>query len=326
MILVLVSHASYTSLEPPTQFDISTSWDSAFLRALTESLSAVCVNAFILISGWYGIKARLDRFAELFFQVIFISISIYAVMRLLGLIQALGLNMWLELLLIKHRGYWFVKAYFILYLFAPVLNTFVDNVRREQLKIFLIAFFMIQLIYGFYHYGGWYAGGYSPLSFMGLYLLARYMRLYPNRYTQFNKNADLFLYFFISVLTAVCSLALTNVFGKGETVLFLYSSPLVILSAVFFFLFFTKLSFYNSMVNWLAASCFAVYLVHNSPFVFHAYYIDLIKQWFVTESRVYFILYSLGLIVVYFVFSILFDKVRIVAWDVLRRSYIHLYN
>ena len=326
MILVLVSHASYTSIEPPTQFEISTSWDSAFLRALTESLSAVCVNAFILISGWYGIKARLGRFAELFFQVIFISIFIYALMRSLGLIQALDLNMCLELLLIKHRGYWFVKAYFILYLFAPVLNTFVDNVRRKQLKIFLIAFFVIQLIYGFYHYGGWYAGGYSPLSFMGLYLLARYMRSYSNVHTQFNKYTDLSLYLVISVFTAICSLALTYFYNKGGTLLFLYSSPLVILSSVFFFLFFTKLSFHSRIVNWVAASCFAVYLVHNSPFVFHAYYIDVIKQWFVTESRVYFILYSLGLIVVYFVFSILFDKVRIVTWDILRRSYIHLYN
>ena len=317
MVFVLVSHASYSSLEPPTIEVISTSLDSAFLRGISESLSEVCVNTFVLISGWYGIKVRTVRFVELIFQVLFVSVFIYTTMRILGIIQSMNVNEWIELVLIKHRGYWFVKAYIILYLFAPVLNTFVDNVSRIQLKNFLIAFFVIQVIYGFYHYGGWYAGGYSPLSFMGLYLLARYMRIYPNKYMQFKKYTDLSLYLGISVFTAICSLALTYVFDKGGTVLFLYSSPLVILSSVFFFLFFTKLSFHSRIVNWVAASCFAVYLVHNSPYIFHPYYIDVIKQWFETETRSYFLLYTIGLMVAFFVFSILFDKARILAWKFL---------
>ena len=315
MILVLVSHASYTSLEPPTQEEISTMLDSSLLRALSESFSKVCVNAFILISGWYGIKVRPVRFAELVFQVLFVSVFVYMTMRLFGLIQPMNINEWIEVILIKHRGYWFVKAYIILYMFAPVLNTFIENCSRKQLKTFLTAFFLVQVIYGFYHYGGWYAGGYSPLSFMGLYLLARYMRLYPNKYSQFNKYTDLSLYLVISVLTVGCSLALTYFFDKGGTVLFLYSSPLVILSSVFFFLFFTKLSFYSKIVNWVAASCFAVYLVHNSPYIFYPYYIDVIKHWFYTETTSRFLLNSTEFILVFFVFSVLFDKVRIWVWS-----------
>lgn len=324
MILVLVSHASYVSLNPPTQCDISASMDSAFLRGISESLSVVCVNAFIMVSGWYGIKVRTIRFVELIFQVFFVSITIYLVMKMLGLTQLMNVNGWLEMILIKHRGYWFVKAYIILYLFAPVLNVFVQNYSRKQLKVFLMAFFMVQIVYGFYHYGGWYAGGYSPLSFMGLYLLARYMRLYPSKITQFSKYTDISLYLIISVFIAVSSLALTCMFDRGGTVLFLYSSPLVILSSVFFFLFFTKLSFYSRIVNWVAASCFAVYLVHNSPYIFHPYYIDIIRHWFATESRIYFMLYTTGIITAYFVFSIMFDKVRIMVWKFLCRFYVQL--
>ena len=320
MILVLVSHASYTSLEPPTQAEISIMPDSTFLRALTESLSKVCVNAFILISGWYGIKVRPGRFAELIFQVLFVSVFIYMIMRLFGQIQSINVNEWIELLLIKHRGYWFVKAYIILYLFSPVLNIFVDNVSREQLKSFLIAFFVVQVIYGFYHYGSWYAGGYSPLSFMGLYLLARYMRIYPNKYTKFNIHIDFLLYLIISLFTAVWALAFTYIFDRGGTVPFLYSSPLVILSSVFFFLFFTKLSFHSYFINWIAVSCFAVYLIHASPYIFHFYYVDVIRNWYETESRIPFLLYTSGLIVFFFVFSIGFDKVRILVWNTLLYS------
>ena len=147
MVLVLVFHASYTSLETPTQTEIAASLSDSLLRSLSESLSVVCVNAFILISGWYGIKVRCIRFIELIFQVILISISIYVFFRVRGLTQKMGISEWIELILIKHRGYWFVKAYIILYLFAPVLNTFADNVSRKKLKIFLVAFFIIQLIH-----------------------------------------------------------------------------------------------------------------------------------------------------------------------------------
>lgn len=314
MFLVLVSHASYSSLEPPTHEEILGSVNSSLLRGISESLSEVCVNVFVLVSGWYGIKVRTIRFLELIFQVLFISIAIYAIMRMLGLTRTMNINEWKEVLLFKHLGYWFVRAYIILYMFAPVLNAFVDNVSKKQHGAFLVVFFLIQTFYGFYNYGGWYAGGFSPLSFMGLYLLARYMRIYPNKYTQFNKYLDLSLYFIISLFTTICSLAFTFLFNKGGTVLFLYSSPLVIVSSVFFFLFFTKLSFQSRKVNWIAASCFAVYLVHTSPCLFHPYYLDVVRYWFDTESRTQFVLYTSELIIAYFVLSVLFDKIRIIVW------------
>ena len=107
-------------------------------------------------------------------------------MRVFRLKRVIGMNERIELLLFKHNGYWFVRAYIILYLFSPALNAYVDHVSRQHLKAFLIAFYIAQIVYRFYNYGGWYAGGYSPLSFMGLYTLARYMRLYPNKYTKYS--------------------------------------------------------------------------------------------------------------------------------------------
>ncbi|MBQ9232300.1 MAG: acyltransferase family protein [Prevotella sp.] len=314
MIFVLITHASYLTLDPPSQADISTSLFDSLMRSLCESFTKVCVNAFILISGWYGISGKIGRFLELVFQALFISISIYIVLRVLGLTPAMGVSEWLRILLFKHKGYWFVRAYIVLYLFAPVLNTFVENTERKLFRIFIVCFYIVQTIYGFYNYGGWYAGGYSPLSFMGLYLLSRYMRLYPNRYTQYNKSIDILIYIVISVFTAVCSLALTYLTGKGGTVLFLYASPLMVLSSVYFFLFFTKLSFYSRFVNWVAASCFAVYLVHTLPFIYHPYYADIVRHWFDVETRYFFVLNTSKLIVLYFVLSVLFDKIRVCAW------------
>ena len=317
MILVLITHACYVSLGPPAQEDIATSFVSSLMRSYSESLSCVGVNTFILISGWFGIRCRQSRFIEFLFQIIFIEVVLYTLMILLGMTDTIGIDGWIELLLFRYGTYWFVKAYVVLYIFAPILNAFVDNCSRKQLQYFLISFYVLQTIYGFYINVGWFSCGYSPMSFMGLYLLARYMRLYPSWFTRLDKSVDIILYFFVSLITALCSLSMAYFFGKVGTVLFSYSCPLMIISSVYFFLFFTKLSFQNSFVNWISASCFAAYLVHCSPFIFYAYYVNIINKWYGNEPIVLFLLYTISLIAFFFILSILFDKVRIIVWKVL---------
>lgn len=314
MILVLATHACYVSLDPPTHADIETSFVSSFMRSLSESLSDVGVNTFVLISGWYGIRSKFSRFVGFIFQIYFIEILLYVIMRLFALTDPININGLIDLFLFRYGTYWFVKAYIVLFLFAPVLNAFVDNCSRVQLKYFLISFYIAQTIYGFYNNLGWFSSGYSPLSFMGLYVLARYMRLYPNRFVQFNKYVDILLYLTISLVVTICSLSMVYYSGKVGTVLYQNSSPFMILSSVYFFLFFTKFSFKSYFVNWVSASCFAAYIVHCSPFIFYNYYIYFIRHWYNTESIVYFVFYVSTLILLYFIFSILFDKVRMEVW------------
>lgn len=322
MLLVLITHASYVSLDPPSRIDIDTSVGGAFIRALCESFSEVCVNSFILISGWFGIQRRFSRLAEFVFQVLFISILIYFIAYSLGLTNPMSTNEWLDFVMFKYGSYWFVRAYIILYIFAPVLNAFIEKCDNFQIKWFLMSFYFAQTIYGFYNSGGWFSSGYSPLSFMGLYLLARYIRLYPNRFTQFNKTVDISLYIIISILTAILSLSSTYFFDKTGTVFFLYSSPMVILSSVYFFLFFTKFSLQSAIINWISVSSFAVYLVHCSPSIFHPYYVDVISQWFEVYTNAEFILYVSGFILAVFVFSILFDKIRITVWRLISKQFL----
>ena len=317
MVLVLITHASYVSLGPPTQADITASYSSSIMRSLSESLSDVGVNTFILISGWFGIRSRLSRFVEFIFQIFFLEVLLYAMMKVLGLTGTIGIDGWIELFFFRYGTYWFIKAYIVLYIFAPLLNAFVENCSRKQLQFFLISFYVVQTIYGFYINIGWFSNGYSPMSFMGLYLLARYMRLYPSWFAKFDKSVDVTLYFLVSLITALCSLSMAYFFGKVGTVLFQNSCPLMIISSVYFFLFFTKISFQNNYVNWVSASCFAAYLVHCSPFIFYPYYINIIKCWFEKESIAPFLLYTSGLIAFFFIFSILFDKVRIMVWKFL---------
>lgn len=314
MILVLVTHACYTSLGAPSQEDIITDYGSSVLRGVCESFSEICVNVFILISGWYGIRVKAIRFVGLIFQVLFICIILYVLLLSIGFTETLNTSKWIELLLFKCGTYWFIRSYIILYIFAPILNAFADCCTKHQLKSFLVVFYVLQTVYGFYNSGGWFSSGYSPLSFMGLYLLARYIRLYPNKYVQYHRRIDMTLYTIVSLFTAFCSLSLTYVFGKGGTLLFQYSSPLVIISSVYFFLYFTKLTINSNFINWISSSCFAAYILHCSPLIFRSYYTEVIHGWFVLETTMYFFVKTTILIICYFVVAILIDKVRIVIW------------
>lgn len=314
MILVMVVHADYLALGAPTQEDISVSYSNSFVRAFVEALSCICVNVFVLISGWFKIKFRLERLMELIFQVIFIGVALYVLMRVLGYTEVMSIKDWVRLFFLKSRAYWFVKAYLILYIFTPLLNSFVDNCNRSQLKTFLIGFYLLQSIYGFYASNAWFSEGYSPLSFMGLYILSSYIRLYPNCWVKLCKYIDMAIYLSISAFNALCAIILTPYFEKGSTLMFLYSSPFVIMASIYFFLFFTKLSFKSKFVNWISISAFAAYLVHCSNYVFEPFYLCIIRDWYDTKPLLVFIFYTIGLIALLFSFSIMIDKVRIDLW------------
>lgn len=74
--------------------------------------------------------------------------------------------------------YWFVKAYMLLYILAPVINSFIENSSTNHIRNVLLLFFVFQTIFGFISDGAvFFENGYSTISFIGLYLLARYTKM-----------------------------------------------------------------------------------------------------------------------------------------------------
>lgn len=311
MVFVMVVHASFLSLDPPSKEYILSSPNSAFLRCLCESLSIVCVNSFILISGWFGIHLKTLRLLELFFQVVFFALLVPIILYAFGQPVSESIDTYLRYFFFCDE-LWFVRAYFILLLFSPLLNVFVDHSDKHQLQYFLIAFFVVQTLLG--HKLEWFSRGYSPMSFMGIYLLARYMRLYPSRITVLRKSTDLLLYLGLVILLTLSAMFViyTRIIDIGT--LYAYSSPLVISCSVFFFLFFSKLSFSSRVVNWIAISAFSIYLMHCNPLFLSPIYLTYIREWYSLEicSFLYHTIFFMSLIAVV---SILVDKLRLLVWN-----------
>jgi len=320
MLLVLVVHASFRALDAPSVSDVINNPLSSFLRFQSESVSIICVNVFILITGWFGINPRALRLCAFYFQVVFIGISIYLCLFLLGKVEPWGMSEWIRLLLCR-RGLWFVGAYIVLYIISPILNSFVLNTNRKTFRTVLVAFFIIQTIYGFSSRWEFFCSGYSPLSFAGLYLLSRYIRIYSCKCFSFNKWCDISIFLCSTLFTSLASMILVGHAGQDAWLLYEYLSPTVIVGSVYFFLFFSKISFHSSFINWIAGSAFAVYLFHCDPLIFNEYYLATIRTYYINNSSLLFIFHTGILIITMFGLSIIIDRIRQYTWQRLLLKY-----
>ena len=320
MILVMIVHANFRALSAPTVADTVSAPSSAFLRFLTESFSIICVNVFVLISGWFGIHFNWRRFIEFLFQVFFFGIIIYAV---ICLVDPHKIRLIKNVFMTNAWNYWFVKCYLFLYIISPILNAFVEKATKKEFLTILILFFIIQTFYGWATNGiTWFNRGYSGISFAGLYLLARYVRLYPAKWFCHSLKFDLLVYLVFVAVNTVCAFFFTRTgHAPISTRLFLYTSPFVILAAVHFLLLFTKFTFTSKTINWIAASCFAIYLTHSNSFLAGPCYDHIIRNWFNTETTLNFIFYTGILMFCVFWISILSDKIRLYIFNKVYNSF-----
>lgn len=314
MFLVLVVHANFNAIEAPSYLDTVENPLNASIRYFFGSMAIVCVNIFVLISGWFGIRPSKKGFCNLVFQCLFFLVGIYAVMLCLGL-TTLSLKGIAYIGLFTNKM-WFVKSYILLYILAPALNIFVEKADKQTFKRLLIGFFCFQTVYGFFTLGASFIqGGYSTISFIGLYLLARYVKVYPPKWASYPPHLHLLTYSGSTlVITLIC--LVVSYFGAGGLVakLSLYTNPLVIIGALSLLLCFNGLRFQSRMVNWLAASSFAIYLFHCNPNLMDSYFKVYVKQIYAAHSGLECLACLFAFLVIVAAMAILIDQVRIFVW------------
>jgi len=310
IFFVLIGHAFGVVLGLPGTHDIGTEPLNSFLRILLGAVALGGVNIFVLISGWFGIHPSKKGLAKYLYQVAFLLWGIYAVALLSGKaeLNIVGIKTSMGI----YEGYWFIMAYLGLYLLSPVLNAFVENATKRQFQVLLIGFYLFQCYYCWIMGMVNYFNGYSITFFCGLYLTARYVRLYS---IQFMERNAWKIYVGITLLLAVAGTVGIRFVGSPLKLL-RYDSPLEIVACVCFLLGFLKIKLQSSVVNTLAKSCFAVYIIHFNPFVFP--YFRMGVEWIdhSCSSVVFVTTMFLYLIVVYLICSVI-DNLRLLSWNII---------
>ena len=312
MFLVLIVHADYLSLGRPTQTQIIQEPFSSIGRIFFQAMSIACVNIFILISGWFGIKPNLKSFSNFIFQCIFFYVGIYLVGIVSGFTTFTPKTFVRTFALIKWN--WFIYSYILLYILAPALNSYINNSPRKQLLNTIICFYTFQTIYGFlFRTVDFFHDGYSTISFIGLYMLARYIKLYPCKYTTLSTKNDLLIILLSITLIATIEFILISHNAPKHFEYNNYINPFVILAALYTLLLFSKLKFHSKFINWIATSCFAVYLIHINPLLLDKYLHGMKFIYDNTNGFSYLLTISLVLIII-FIISVFLDKIRILVW------------
>ncbi len=284
-----------------------------FLKNILSCITITGVGIFIAISGWFGIKFKIRGVVKYLYLVFFTLWVVYGIAIALHIAEfnISGVKISMSFF----DGYWFVMGYLGLYLISPILNIFIEHSTKKSFQVVLISFFLFQSYYSWL--SGWYDyyDGYSIILFSGIYLTAAYFRKYPVRFVE--KNA-LQLWIAIILLMALISSFTMWKFGHAGRMI-RDDNPMAIWASILLLLSFKQLKFQSKIVNRMAASCFAVYLIHYSPFVY-PYLMQYANYVFSQFHGFLYAIMLLLLLIIVFIGCFLFDQVRIITWNFINKS------
>jgi hypothetical protein len=301
MMLVLTVHSSFATFGGPAD------WDEPYYGLIVaQSVGIVGVNVFVLISGYFSIKLRIQSVLRILYCCMF-----YGVVS--SLYSYFNNSFSFKSILFVSEANWFITAYIGLMVMSPILNSFVDNSTKKTLRTTIVILLFFQTWYEFvpklipnFH------GGYSILSFCILYLISRYLRLYPLKVNYIEKSWIIYL-----IITIILIISVTSFYFCGFKVKYLcgnimkYNQPLIILSSVSLFLTFIKMKIsYSPFINHLAKSCIAVLLIHTS-LVFFPFFSNIFKYIFYHTSGMITVLLWFIAIVFIYILCAAFDQIRI---------------
>lgn len=139
------------------------------------------VNIFILISGYFGIKFKLESILNLLLMVSFYTaISGIIEFFLFGHAFALSRMSGIVLPFSGNHYYWFITCYVVLYLLSPIINEEIGWLyKKNYLNKACLLFLYVNCI------SGWLIGnslinrnGFCIMQFIFLYVIGRTLNLY----------------------------------------------------------------------------------------------------------------------------------------------------
>lgn len=279
---------------------------SDHIRPWLANILLSCVNGFVFISGWYGMRFAPSKVLRLY------GVSLYAALVVVGIqwisagsfqgVPSGLLSVWRVC-----RTPWFLNAYLFLMLLAPVVDAALDRLDNRQLPSVLAPFFILTF--------GWSFGTGLPIlsdllpkaeglgSYTGLTLLCVYVVGRLCRRLGAKRAPVKWLF------VALVPLLVLTAVGLGE-----YASPFATGLAMVTFLLFRHTTVPTSLsrvVVYLGPSMFAVYLLHTNS-VGISFLIDIQRA-----------LLDTGYVPLYlaFVLSALAIFVASVVIDMLRRAF-----
>ena len=302
---------------------------------LLNALSFWSVDGFGIISGVVGYnKYKFANLIYIWIQTTFDSFITSSYFYFKGIKD---IKFWLSNLFpIATYKYWYVNAYFCMYLFLPLINNGISLLTKNFFRNLLLFYFLYFIIYNIiveiflnndkYNFLN---KGFSPLWLIILYIFGAYIGKYMIINDDKTKKTNYFLlWIFIYICSAIFSFISYSFFLKKtymfkKTLFLSYISPTMIIQAICLLLFFSKLTIKNplliKLIIFLTPLTFNVYLFHNRVFdIIFFYDKKFLYNFIITfESNLLFLkIYFLSIII--FIISATIDYIRFLLFKFLK--------
>lgn len=251
--LVLLVHSAFAANGLPKTLDASSFW-----LIILESISIIGVNVFIFISGFFSIKLKVKTI----YNIVFICAFYFCILTIIS--SLFGKPFLLKNLLFISYSHGFILDYTGLVLLSPILNKYVENTDKKTFLIHLILLVSFQTYFGYIIGANFrqFNNGYGLVSYSIIYLIARYIKLYGIHPFVKKHSGIIYLLATTSLIIIAC-FSLATEHPNYLSRLYAYNNPIIIISAISFFLFFEKMSIKpNKFINHIAKSTLGILLFH----------------------------------------------------------------
>lgn len=331
MFMICVIHANMVSLQHPNTNELLISPIPTITRYCIESLGIVGVNIFVFISGWFTINTRKKSVFAFIFQILMLWGGSFMLFCMIGLTE-FNLTNISEIFAFSSYD-WFIKSYIVLLILAPVLNKYLEHSSEKLQRLIIFYFFLFTCTYGWF--GGakrFFVSGYTPLFFIGLYLLSHYVRCcYHQNSTprmikflvSMDKKYDLALFFTCAIINTFLGV-IGLYFNKSNAygLVYAYTNPFTIIGALYLLLYFSKLDIQsNVFINYFAKGSFAVYLLHSEKTVIRPLFTKSVCVLYNFSSGIFCIVSIFIFLLFVYIVSVIIDRPRILLWKFISNKY-----
>lgn len=231
-----------------------------------EVASFGAVNCYALASGYVGINTRIRyyKLVMLYLQLVFSSLLITLFFSIYQP-QLVSIDRWMHALSPIYYGqYWYLTAYFGLFLFLPVVNAGLNTITSLQRKILFFTILTFLVLIPFFNKNDIFnfASGYSLIWLLILYVLGAILA----KETLFQKLAWFVLCFiYLGLVIALFYLKIKGIYWVK------YTSPLVVAYSIVLVILFSRLKieskYFVKSIKYMSSLTLGIYIFHEHPFI-----------------------------------------------------------
>ena len=288
------------------------------------------VNCFALVSGYVGWQNtfKSEKIIKLWANVVFWSVGVSLILFIYNK-EFFSVKEAISMFLPLIRGrYWFFNAYFVMFLFSPLLNHLIRTLPKKTFQYFLLAVAFVFCVIPFLALGNdvfRIQNGFEFSWLMVMYLVGGYLSKYPVTIKKPYKCIVAFLGFtiFNYIYKYFIELINAKLFGVPSLgdLFMSYTSPVIVGEAICLLLYFSNLNLENKKlakpVAFITPTIFSVYIIHVHPLVFWRIIKDAFT-WLTQYNLLVAFMLIMAMALAIFIGCIALDYIRIILFKILK--------